>query len=346
MDTKFSICIPNYNYAQYIGETIESVLKQTYQNFEICIADNASTDNSWQIIESYANKDNRINAVKNKKNVGFAGNLDKVASLAKGEWMIMLSSDDVMYPTALEKYIEIIEAAEKHQFYSVVVTSTFEKIDAEGKFLTYLDADGSSIWKTVIKHPVLSNLTATDIRLLPNNDLLHSCLLKFNNPYNFAATAYKRSHYEAVGGYEGSRMMNPDKWFHWKLLEHTEHSVFVNVPLFKYRWHQTNQTAQLATSGALKFWMDEYRNCFETTQQMLEKSKLTKSELEQAFITNGMKYVLLHIKNKEFKDAKRLYNFLKAAYPDTAKTNRFAKYGKIGLMSAPISALLINKLAK
>ena len=54
----FSICIPNFNYAQYIGETIQSVLDQTYQNFEIIIADNASTDNSVEVVQSF--DDNRI----------------------------------------------------------------------------------------------------------------------------------------------------------------------------------------------------------------------------------------------------------------------------------------------
>ena len=52
----FSICIPNYNYAHYLGETIESVLNQNFEDFEICIADNASNDNSWEVINSYIEK--------------------------------------------------------------------------------------------------------------------------------------------------------------------------------------------------------------------------------------------------------------------------------------------------
>ena len=55
---KFSICIPNYNYGSYIGETIKSVLNQTYENYEIIVVDNASTDDSLSVIKSF--KDSRI----------------------------------------------------------------------------------------------------------------------------------------------------------------------------------------------------------------------------------------------------------------------------------------------
>ena len=55
-EISFSICIPNFNYGGYIGRTIDSVLNQDYQNFEIIIVDNASTDNSWEVISSYAKK--------------------------------------------------------------------------------------------------------------------------------------------------------------------------------------------------------------------------------------------------------------------------------------------------
>ena len=70
---KFSICIPNYNYDQYIGETIQSVLDQDYGNFEIIIADNQSTDRSWGVIQEFAAKDNRVRAFQNAANLGFAG---------------------------------------------------------------------------------------------------------------------------------------------------------------------------------------------------------------------------------------------------------------------------------
>ena len=91
---KFSVCIPNYNYEKYIGKTIQSVLDQCYKNFEIIIADNASTDNSIKVVRSF--KDDRIIIIKNNYNIGFSPNLDKATENASGDYLILLSSDDLM----------------------------------------------------------------------------------------------------------------------------------------------------------------------------------------------------------------------------------------------------------
>ncbi len=102
----FSICIPNYNYAHYIDQTIDSVLSQTFQDFEIIIADNASTDNSLEVIQSY--DDPRIKLVLNQYNVGFAPNLDRATENTTGQYILLLSSDDIMKPGALTRYAEAI----------------------------------------------------------------------------------------------------------------------------------------------------------------------------------------------------------------------------------------------
>ena len=102
---RFSICIPNYNYARYLGQTIQSVLDQQDVEFELLVSDNASTDNSVAIVHGFA--DSRIRLKVNACNVGFAGNLDRVAEMATGDYMIMLSSDDIMHPRALSTYQSI-----------------------------------------------------------------------------------------------------------------------------------------------------------------------------------------------------------------------------------------------
>jgi glycosyltransferase involved in cell wall biosynthesis len=106
---KFSICIPNYNYGQYIGDTIRSVLEQDFNDFEIIISDNNSTDKSWKIIEDYALKDNRIVVHQNKVNIGFSGNLDLVSSHASSEYQILVSSDDLINQGALNFYQRFVE---------------------------------------------------------------------------------------------------------------------------------------------------------------------------------------------------------------------------------------------
>ena len=106
MDEKISILMPSYNYASYIREAIESVIKQTYTNWELIIIDDASTDSSLGIIKEYLRKDPRIKLVINEKNLGLAKTLKKGISFAESSWIAFLECDDIFQPTSLEKKIE------------------------------------------------------------------------------------------------------------------------------------------------------------------------------------------------------------------------------------------------
>src|SRR5690349_10985865 len=76
---KISVCIPNFNYGRYLRAAIESVLGQSHQDFEIVIADNASTDDSVEVVESF--RDPRIRLRRNRTNVGFAPNVDRTTEM-------------------------------------------------------------------------------------------------------------------------------------------------------------------------------------------------------------------------------------------------------------------------
>ena len=98
-----SILIPVYNRDKFIEETINSALSQTYQNIEIIIVDNNSTDNTWRIIKKYTKKDNRIKAFKNDTNIGPVRNWKKCTDKADGEFGKILWSDDLIAPEFIEK---------------------------------------------------------------------------------------------------------------------------------------------------------------------------------------------------------------------------------------------------
>lgn len=100
-----SIITPNYNCGRFIAQTIESVLAQTYTNWEMLIVDDCSTDNSVQIALSYAENDSRIKVVQNEKNCGAAISRNKAIELAQGEFVAFLDSDDLWLPDKLEKQI-------------------------------------------------------------------------------------------------------------------------------------------------------------------------------------------------------------------------------------------------
>src|SRR5690349_18596953 len=125
----FSICIPNYNYGRYIGLTIQSVLDQSWPHFEIIVSDNASTDDSVSVVKSFS--DPRIRLLQNPVNLGFASNLDHASETARGDYMMMLSSDDLMKPGALEIYAGLLhhyDAGDRQ----IVLSSGIEIIDGEG----------------------------------------------------------------------------------------------------------------------------------------------------------------------------------------------------------------------
>ena len=122
-----SILMGSYNHEKYIGEAIESVLNQTFRDFEFIIIDDCSTDNSPKIIESYKAKDPRIRAYFNNQNLGISRVLNKGLEAARGEFISFLDSDDAWIPEKLEKQISLIK---KHK--NKIIWSEAEVIDRAG----------------------------------------------------------------------------------------------------------------------------------------------------------------------------------------------------------------------
>lgn len=110
MEEKISIIMASYNYAHFIGEAIESVINQTYKNWELIIIDDASADNSLEVIEEYVKKDSRIKLLINEKNLGLAGTIKKGIESATGNWIAFLESDDIFSQNSLEEKVKAINS--------------------------------------------------------------------------------------------------------------------------------------------------------------------------------------------------------------------------------------------
>ena len=102
-----SIIMPSYNTADYIGESIQSVLEQTYPYWELIIVDDCSSDNTDEVMKSYL-ADDRIKYYKNDVNSGAAISRNYALRMAKGKWIAFLDSDDLWLPEKLEKQIEFM----------------------------------------------------------------------------------------------------------------------------------------------------------------------------------------------------------------------------------------------
>lgn len=122
-----SVIIPSYNHEKFIGKAIESVLNQTYENFELIIMDDNSTDNSKKVINSY--NDSRIVKYFSTENKGAVETLNHLIDLANGEYIALLNSDDYWDLTKLEKQYRYLEENKK-----VAVCFTWaDFVDEKGK---------------------------------------------------------------------------------------------------------------------------------------------------------------------------------------------------------------------
>lgn len=120
-----SIIMPSYNTASYIKESIQSVLNQTYTNWELIIVDDCSTDETDEVINTIT--DSRIKYFKNKENSGAAMSRNKALREARGQWVAFLDSDDLWMPNKLEKQINFM----KKNGYTFSYTN-YEEIDVDG----------------------------------------------------------------------------------------------------------------------------------------------------------------------------------------------------------------------
>jgi glycosyltransferase involved in cell wall biosynthesis len=98
-DLKFSILIPAYNGAEVIGDTLRSLLSQSFQNFEIIVQDDASTDNTVEVIKEM--NDSRIKILRNEKNLGYSRNLESLSKKGDGEIIYLMGQDDILGEGAL-----------------------------------------------------------------------------------------------------------------------------------------------------------------------------------------------------------------------------------------------------
>jgi len=128
MEDLVSIITPTYNCGNFIAETIESVLKQSYKNWEMIIVDDCSTDNTKEIVNKYVLQDSRIKYYILERNSGAAVARTKAMSLAHGKYMAFLDSDDLWMEDKLEKQLTFM----KNNNYNFTCTA-YEQINEDGK---------------------------------------------------------------------------------------------------------------------------------------------------------------------------------------------------------------------
>lgn len=122
-----SIIMPSYNTVSFIAESIQSVLAQSYKDWELIIVDDCSSDNTDEVVKPYL-RDERIKYLKNEKNSGAAVSRNRALREAKGKWIAFLDSDDLWMPEKLTKQIRFMEENGYHFSYT-----NYSEIDTEDR---------------------------------------------------------------------------------------------------------------------------------------------------------------------------------------------------------------------
>jgi len=111
---KISVLMSVFNGEAYLSEAIESILDQTYKNFEFIIINDCSTDNSKKILRKYANADKRIQLINNKQNLGLTKSLNFGLKNSHGEFVARMDSDDISLPIRLEEQYNYLKKIETY----------------------------------------------------------------------------------------------------------------------------------------------------------------------------------------------------------------------------------------
>ena len=213
MTHKISIVITAFNYGKYVGKAIESVLSQDYPDFELLVLNNASEDNTHEVISRYV-ADPRLHYVINETNIGAAANTVKGFELATGEFLIFLSADDYFLPGALSRLAaELIQHPELGFVYARYVF-----INDEGRLLDMVSHPG---WEPFDhrEHPdELGRLLAYDCYVAT------------------VTTLFRRSVFEQSGFFDLSFRVGDYELF-LRFASHGAPSKFLNIALAAFRVH-------------------------------------------------------------------------------------------------------------
>jgi glycosyltransferase involved in cell wall biosynthesis len=233
-----SICLPVYNGSNFLAKAIDSVLAQTYDDFELLIADDCSTDETAEIIQSYAKSDSRIVSWTNEKNLKLFGNYNRCIEKAAGKYIKLFAHDDLFHPSLLERMVGILD---QNPDVSLVVSSRCW-IDARGERIEAESETAAKIMKPFSRD---TRLTASEAIAGTLKDIMNW----LGEP---CSQMFRKKH--ADGGYDTSFRQIGDLEYSYRLLQHGDY-YFIADDLCYFRRHaQSWSQARSFDLGAYLDW--------------------------------------------------------------------------------------------
>ena len=199
-----SVVMPTFNAQKYISISIESILNQTFSNFEFIIIDDASTDNTLKIIEKYSKKDKRIKIIKNKNNLNIGGSLNKGIKHSRSNFIARMDADDIALSNRLKLQYELMQ---KDTNLAVV-----------GGYISVINENGENLY--IRKYPT-------------ENEKIKKAFFRYM-PFAHPSVMIRKNFFNEVGGYDPKKSPSEDMDLWIKL--GVKHS-FGNIdrPVLKYR---------------------------------------------------------------------------------------------------------------
>ncbi len=155
MTPRVSVVVPSYNNASFIEATMDSILAQTFQDFELVVADHSSADRTWQLLQRYA-ADPRVRLLQTEAGGGAPRNWSRVTEAARGELVKLVCGDDLIYPECLRRQVEAMDAHPP----VVLVAAQRDLIDARGDVILrrrgLAGLAGRVAGRTAARHTVLA----------------------------------------------------------------------------------------------------------------------------------------------------------------------------------------------
>lgn len=274
-DPFISVIIPNYNHARFLDERIQSVLNQTYKNFEVIILDDKSTDNSVEVIEKFRHNPKIAHIIYNEKNSGSTfKQWSKGFSLAKGDYIWIAESDDSCEYTLLENLVKKIDEN------IVVAYARSLQIDENNN-----------------KRPYFLQKFIEPQDFIMKGETYIKQYLSINNYISNASSAIFRKDIAITLNPQYSEMKGEGDWLFWIEMLECGDIAFINKPLNFFRQHSNNTTQQLGNNGV---GFIEHKKTFD---YLVHKKYIRGINIFKSKISNINKYLHYNYINDETKQS-------------------------------------------
>lgn len=220
-----SLLVPTYNQAQYLGSALDSALAQTYRNLEIIVHDDASTDNTPEVLALYS--DPRLRIIRTEDNHGMIGGWNYLVGKARGKYLKFLASDDLLAPTCVA---ELVKSALSHPT-AALITCQRQFIDEQGRVVKKMGFADKSVVVNGKEHAkwILTTLREN----------------KIGEP---TAVLYPARLVKTAGGYDPQFSQFAD-FEYWLRLFQFGDLVYIHQPLCSFRLHPGSNTSHAIRDG-------------------------------------------------------------------------------------------------